>query len=130
MNSKCLQSSFYCAVLSLKNSYQTETPEDLGGPCPSLSPCLGCGECRWLGASLSGCALEGSFSHPVDGGEAEGSRSGSCRCDFVTPRSEAECYQKVASSAIALQSDGNTPRSPEVKECLSGERRLWFLEIE
>lgn len=68
-----------------------------------------------------GYALEGSFSHPADGGEVEESRSGSCRCDLVAPRSKVERHQKVASSAIALQSDRNAPQSPEVKEHLSGE---------
>lgn len=92
----------------------------------SISLCVwGAGEGRWLGSLLVGLCeavpLEGSFSRFVDGGGVEESRSGSCKCALFAPRSKAECHQKVASLAIALQSYRNTPQTPEVKEHLQGE---------
>lgn len=71
--------------------------------------------------TLWGCALEGSFSRSVGGGEAEEAGRGAAGVPWSPPRSKAECHRKVASSAIALQSDGNTPQPPEVKEHFPGE---------
>lgn len=71
--------------------------------------------------TLWGCALEGSFSRSVGGGEAGEAGQEAAGVPWSPPRSKAECHRKVASSAIALQSDGNTPQSPEVKGHLPGE---------
>lgn len=105
-----------------ENGWQIEKSEVLFWPCPFLSVSGIVGKVGGLGASLSdsvGLCFGRQFS--VDGAEVEESRAGSCRCYLVTPRSKAKCHRKVASSAIALQSERNAPQPPEVKEHLSGE---------